>query len=231
VTNEPFFALICTAMIGLLFGSVLALAGYRFFLFLLPVWGFFFGFALGAQGMQAIFGSGFLVDLISWVVGLLVGLACAVFSYLFFAGAVAIAVGSLGYTVGTGLMLAIGFDMGFLAWIVGIALAVVFVIGTFYLSLYKWAIIIATSIAGAAVVVGTFLLVLGKLPPTQLVANPVKYALNDSPFWVLIAIVVAVLGFAVQYQTTRYWTLRDYNRWGQMNSDEDAEAIVSTSTT
>src|SRR5215203_1187858 len=98
MTTDSFFALTCTAMIGLMFGSILAFAGYRFFLFLLPVWGFFFGFALGAQTIQAIFNSGFLIDLASWVVGLFVGLAFAVLSYLFFAGAVAIAVGSLGYS-------------------------------------------------------------------------------------------------------------------------------------
>jgi len=219
MTTDSFFALTCTAMIGLMFGSILAFAGYRFFLFLLPVWGFFFGFALGAQTIQAIFNSGFLIDLASWVVGLFVGLAFAVLSYLFFAAAVILAAGSLGYTLGIGLMLAIGFDMGFLTWIVGIAVAVIFVVGVFYLSLYKWAIIIATSVMGAGVIVGTLLFILGKLPPAQLVANPVQVALNDSPLWVLLLIVIAVLGLLAQYQSTRYWTLREYNRWGEMTAE------------
>jgi len=34
--------------------------GYRFFIFLLPIWGFFFGFGLGAQAVQALFGDAFL---------------------------------------------------------------------------------------------------------------------------------------------------------------------------
>jgi len=42
------FELLCATMIGLLFGAVICFGGYRFFLILLPFWGFFFGFGLGA---------------------------------------------------------------------------------------------------------------------------------------------------------------------------------------
>jgi hypothetical protein len=57
------FALFCGTMIALLVALVVCFGGYRLFLFLLPIWGFFFGFALGAQTLQALFGQGFLVHL------------------------------------------------------------------------------------------------------------------------------------------------------------------------
>src|SRR6476619_8218511 len=98
-------------MIATFFGFVLAFGGYRFFLLLLPIWGFFFGFGLGAQTIQAIFGSGFLSDVTSWIVGFVVALIFAVLSYLFYIFAVALIAGSLGYALGTGLLVAIGFDM------------------------------------------------------------------------------------------------------------------------
>ena len=60
MSTDSFFALAVTAVIALFFGSVLAFAGYRFFLVLLPIFGFLFGFGLGAQTIQAIFGEGFL---------------------------------------------------------------------------------------------------------------------------------------------------------------------------
>jgi len=221
MTSDSFLALTCTASLGLLFGFILAFAGYRFFLFLLPIWGFFFGFGLGAQSVQALFGTGFLADITGWVVGFFVGLVFAVISYIFFAGAVAVIAGSLGYSLGVGIMLAIGFDQGILTWLVGIALAVIFVIGVFYLSLYKWAIIIATSIAGAGVITGVFLFIFGKLPASQFVANPVKAALNDNPFWWIVGIVVAVLGILVQVQTKRYWTLKEYNHWDEVYPSEE----------
>src|SRR5512137_376225 len=98
MTTDSFFAVMCGGMIALLFGLVLAFAGYRLFLVLLPIWGFFFGFGLGAQSIQALFGEAFLATITSWVVGFIVAAVFAILAYLFYVAAVAIASFSLGYT-------------------------------------------------------------------------------------------------------------------------------------
>ena len=77
------FALLCMGLIALLVGLAVCFNGYRWFLILLPIWGFFFGFGLGAQTLQAILGVGFVATVTSWVLGFLVGLVFAVLSYLF----------------------------------------------------------------------------------------------------------------------------------------------------
>ncbi len=79
------FELLCAALIALLFGTVVCFGGYRLFLLLLPIWGFFFGFGLGAQTIQLLFGQEFLATITSWVVGLVVAILFAVLSYLFYA--------------------------------------------------------------------------------------------------------------------------------------------------
>ena len=38
------FELLCMGLIGLLFGLAVVFGGYRLFIVLLPIWGFFFGF-------------------------------------------------------------------------------------------------------------------------------------------------------------------------------------------
>jgi len=212
MSNEPFFAIACLSIIGLMFGAVLAFGGYRFFLLLLPIWGFFFGFGLGAQSIQAIFGSGFLSDITSWIVGFVVALIFAVLSYLFYLFAVALIAGSLGYVLGIGLMMAIGFDMGFITWMVGIIASIALTIGVLVLNIQKWVIVIATGVLGAAVIVGTFLTMFGSLPPQVLVANPVRFVLQTSPFWMIVFLVIAVLGVVVQYQTSRSLEIDSYNR-------------------
>lgn len=93
---------ICIGVIGILFGLTALFAGYRLFLVLLPIWGFFAGFAIGAQALQALFGTGFLSELTSWIVGLVVGILFAVLSYLFYLVGVAILAGSIGYALGQG---------------------------------------------------------------------------------------------------------------------------------
>src|SRR3954465_13185560 len=118
MATDSFFALTCVSSIGLLFGFSLAFAGYRFFLFLLPIWGFFWGFGLGAQSIQVLLGDGFLASISSWVVGFFLGMLFAVISYLFFAAAVAILAGGLGYAVGVGIMGLFSANLDILTWIV-----------------------------------------------------------------------------------------------------------------
>ena len=225
MTDELFFALAVSSMIALFFGSVLAFAGYRFFLFLLPIWGFFFGFGLGAQTMQALFGEGFLSTVSSWLVGFVVALVFAVCSYFFYFFAVALIGASLGYALGVGLMQAIGFNLEFLTWLVGIIAGLAFGAAVLLLNIQKWVIIIATALLGAGVIVGTFLFLFGDLPPEELVLNPVRFVLQTSPLWALVFLLVAVLGGVAQAASTRRWQVSTYNRW-----DTLAEPTAATPT-
>ena len=152
------FEILCATLIALFLGLVVAFAGYRLFLTLLPIWGFFFGFALGAQSLQLLFGVGFLATVTSWVVGFFVGAIFAVLSYLFFAFAVAVMAGSLGYALGAGFMGLIGVDWNWLVWLVGMVVAVAVIIVTFWFGLQRYAIILATAVGGAGVIVGTLML-------------------------------------------------------------------------
>jgi len=43
-------------------------------------------------------------------------------------------------------------------------------------------------------------------------ANPVQIALQLSPFWAIVFIVLAVVGFALQYLHNRAWEVQTYNR-------------------
>jgi hypothetical protein len=222
MTTESFFALAISSVIALFFGFVLAFSGYRFFMFLLPIWGFFAGFGVGAQTIQALFGDGFLSTATSWVVGFVVAVIFAVLSYLFYFCAVALIGGSLGYALGVGLMQAIGLDFGFIVWLVGIVAGIVIGVLVLVLNIQKWVIIVATALLGAGVIVGTFLFLFGGLPSAQLVQNPVRHVLQTSPFWLIVFLVVAVLGGAAQYQTTRRWEIVSYNRLAEFSDPTPA---------
>jgi hypothetical protein len=210
--GESFLALACAGLIGILFGLALAFAGYRFFLILLPIWGFFFGLAFGAQTVQALFGQAFLATVTSWVVGFIVALVFAVLSYLFYFLAVAIIAGALGYAVTVGLVQAIGLPMGWLLWIIGVVVGIVLAIVTLRFNLQKWVIIIATAVLGAGAIIGTIALV-GNPAAAQVLENPVRYVISTNWFLALLFVVIAVLGVVVQVRTARTYTLESYNRW------------------
>ena len=161
--------------------------------------------------MQALFGTGFLAEITSWVVGFVVGLVFALLSYLFYMAAVAIVGGSLGYMVVVGILLAIGMNMGFLVWLIGIVAGIAMAIVTLRFNLQKWVVIIATSLAGAAVVYGAYFVLF--FPASNLLENPIRAYLSASPLLLIMAIVTAIVGVVFQYQNTRTWTVETYDRW------------------
>jgi hypothetical protein len=213
MTTDSFLALACASMIAFIFGLVLCFGGYRFFLILLPIWGFFFGLVFGAQSLQMLFGTGFFATVTSWVAGFVVGAIFAVLSYLFYFVAVALIGGALGYTVVTGLLLAIGLDMGPLVWIIGVVAGIALAAVTIIFNLQKWVIIIATSLLGAGVIFGAFVILFA--PHATLLENPIKVALNQSPLLMITAIVVAIFGIIVQVRANRAYTIESYNRWAE----------------
>ena len=81
------FELLCITTIALLFATALIFGGYRFFLFLLPIWGFFGGFVLGSSAIEALFNTGLFATVTGWVVGFVVGAIFALTSYFFYAAA------------------------------------------------------------------------------------------------------------------------------------------------
>jgi hypothetical protein len=205
------FDLFCSTLIALLLGLVICFGGYRLFLFLLPIWGFFFGFALGAQTMQALFGVQFAATVTSWVVGFAVGAVFALLAYLFYAIAVAILAGSIGYALGAGFMHLIGLNFGLVVWLVGIAVGVVVIIATFYFNIQKYVIIAATAIGGAGVIIGTLMFGVGGVAVvSKLFENPVRLALQGSPIWTILFLILAVAGIVLQIIHTRDWEMEPY---------------------
>ncbi len=192
------FQIFCATLIALAFGVAVAFRGYRFFLVLLPVLGFVIGFTLGAQTLQAIFDVGFLTTVTSWVVGFLVGLLFGVLSYLFYFIGVALLSFGLGYAIGAGFMGLIGFDLGLVSWLVGMAAGVALALVVIFFNVQKWVIVAITSFFGSAAIIGSLMLVLGKISIEDLGTNAVGKAIEDSFLWLLFYLVIAVLGIASQ---------------------------------
>ncbi len=214
--TESFLSLACAGLIAMMFGLVLAFSGYKLFLVLLPIWGFFFGFALGAQAVQALFGEGFLTSVTSWIVGFIVAAVFAVLAYLFYFVAVLIISGSLGYAIGVGLMTWLGLEFGPIVWIVGMVAAIALAIVTIVFNLQKWVIIIATGLLGAGAIVATIIYMFN--PEAVELGNPIQTVLDSSWLLILVFLVVAVLGIVAQFRSTKSYQIEEYNRWEESYS-------------
>ncbi|MFO0882180.1 MAG: hypothetical protein U0491_01910 [Candidatus Saccharimonadales bacterium] len=113
--KEVFFALI-----SVLLGVALTFGGYRLARIIIPLWGFFAGFILGASGTSDALNSSFIGTTLGIVVGFFVGLLFALLAYFFFSLAVILFTASLGYWLGTSIVLFFGFNKGFISATIGI---------------------------------------------------------------------------------------------------------------
>ena len=207
------FELMCFTLIGLLFGLVVVFGGYRLFMVLLPIWGFFFGFGLGAQTLQVLFGVGFMATITSWVVGFIVGAIFAVLSYLFYVVAVALFSGSAGYGLAVGLLTAIGLNFGLIVWLVGIVVGIIVAVAVLIFNIQKYAIIVITALGGTGAIILTLLGAFGNLTPIQMAGSPVLVAIQNSIWWLLFFVVVAGAGIVAQIRANRAYEIEAYNRW------------------
>jgi hypothetical protein len=201
------------AVIGLGFGFVIAFWGYKLLWLILPIWGFFAGFALGAQTIDILTGEGFLASAIGLVAGFVVGAIFAILSYLFYFLAVALLSGAFGYGVAVSILTWIGLDLDFLVWIIGIVAGVAVAVLVLRFNIQKYAVIAITAISGTAVTIFVMLATFGNLTPLELMVAPVVRAIDDSWLWFLYFILVAAAGIFFQLQTNKEYEIEEYNRW------------------
>ena len=210
------FGLLCMGLIALLFGLVVVFSGYRLFLILLPVWGFFAGFFLGAQAIQWLLNENLLATVTGWAVGFVVGAIFAILSYLFYFIAVGIISFSLGYGATYAVLAWIGMESAeFLIWLIAVVVGIAVALAVYYFNIQKYAIIVATAVGGTGLIIYT-ILALGGLTPLEMIMDPVKTALDESFWWLLFFIIVAGLGIIGQIQANRTFEAEAYDRFSTM---------------
>ena len=164
----------------MLVGLAFCFVGYRFFRILITIWGFFAGFNLGTAAMTSLFNNAFLGTTTGIVLGLVIGLVFAALAYFFYYFAVVLLGASAGYTLGSGLIGAIGLNNpGFVSVIVGVVLAVVF----------------------------AFLILFGQVKVAYLQYGDAVALVKASWFWSIVAIALAVVGFLAQWRTMQEYNL------------------------
>jgi hypothetical protein len=198
-----FLEVLFFSALAILVGLAFTFLGYQFFRILLPIWAFFVGLWLGVGATAAIFGGGFLTSALGLVLGFFIGLVLAALSYFVYSVAVVLFGASLGYTLGAGLMLLIGFDPGFISWLVGMVFAVafglMFIVGKFP----KIVIIVGTALAGAMAVFAGILILFGVIPPESLGLGFAKPIVSNSFLLTVGWITLAVIGMATQYSVAQ----------------------------
>jgi hypothetical protein len=199
-------------------GLTLLFMGFRVARLAIPLWGFVVGCSLGAAVAGDLANTPFLATTVGIVVGIFMGLLFALFAYLYYAVAVILLFGGLGYWMGSGLLLLLGFSPGVLSVSLGIVLGIMFSLAALFANAPRLVLILITSVAGAVSAIGGLLLLFNQIPREAFSYATASAAVTSSWWWSLLALVAAIIGIAVQSATTSDYT---FEKWALGESDEE----------
>ncbi len=198
---------IIIGILAIAIGAAWATYGLKAFVILLPIWAFFAGLIAGAEFTQQLLGDGFFATVTSWVVAVVFGIVLAVLCYFVYYAAVVLLGASVGYMLGSGLLIAIGID-GFLATLLGIAVGVLLAVAVLVLAIPAILVVVVSALTGAAAVVNGVLIALGQVKVDSIQGGLMDGLLKYGTFALVAWVVVSAFGIWYQWRDLA----GDYNR-------------------
>jgi hypothetical protein len=194
---------LATGLLGVGLGAVVCFAGFRVFLLVLPIFGFFVGFMTGLAATSMLLEVGIFSSLLAFVVGIALGILFALLSYFYWWGAILVIAGTLGYEIAQWVIGLVGFTAdGLLVTLVSIAAGLALAFVAFILSAPRLVAIVLTAFAGAAWLAVGVAMILGVIQPNTLTDGAIVAVYKQGWFWILMWGVAAAAGIVAQLQMT-----------------------------
>jgi hypothetical protein len=193
---------IIVGLLAVAAGLMFCFRGYLLMRIVIPVWGFFVGFALGGAIISAITDRAFLGTVLGWIVGIVIGVVFAVIAYTYYAVAVVLTMGTVGYLLGSTLMVALDIRWNWLVIAVGVVVGFVLALGAILIDLPTVVLTVVTALSGATAVIGGAMLIVNRLDLADLGDDAITSQINASWGWWLAYLVLALAGVFAQVQAT-----------------------------
>jgi hypothetical protein len=188
---------IFVGIIALLTGAVFCFRGYLAMRIVIPVWGAFAGFMLGAGIVSG--DAGFLGNLTGWLVGFGLAIVFGAIAYLYYEVSVIIGMTAIGFVLGTSLMVALGVSWSWLIVLSGVVAAVVLSFVAIAADLPMMLLTILTALAGASTMVGGFMLMLGTVDLEDFDLRVTTETVADGWWWFVVYGGLVVAGVIAQF--------------------------------
>ena len=204
---------IVVGILAIIAGGVMLFAGQYVLRVLLPIWGFFAGFAFGAGLFAGLADERFLGSVLGWISGLVCALLFAVLAYLYYAVAVVLAMAAFGFAIGSGLVIALGIEWNWVAVLVGVMVGAVLGLVAVVGNMPMVVLIVLSSIAGAVSVVAGLMLMVGSLNSSDFNAASFSQSVDDSWGWYLTLLVLILVGVVAQIRQRATWRRTVRETW------------------
>jgi hypothetical protein len=187
---------IVVGIIALLTGAVFCFRGYLAMRLVIPVWGAFAGFMLGAGLVSG--DAGFLGNALGWSVGLGLAIVFGAIAYLYYEVSVIIGMTAIGFVLGTSLMVALGVTWSWVIVLSGVVLAVVLALVAIAGDLPMVLLTVLTALAGASTIVAGLMLLFGTVDVEDFDIGTTTEYVADDWWWFVIYGGLVVAGLIAQ---------------------------------
>ena len=189
---------IILGVLAIIAGGAMLVAGQFVLRLLIPIWGFFAGFAFGAGIVAAFADEHFLGTVLGWVLGLVFAVIFAVLAYLYYYVAIVLAMGAAGFAIGSGIVVAFGISWNWVAVLLGLAVGLVLGLVSVFANVPMIVLVLVGSVAGAVGVTGGLMLLVGSLNSADFSRGDFTDSVSNSFGWSLLLLVLAVGGITIQ---------------------------------
>lgn len=193
---------VVVGLLAIAVGALFAFRGYFAMRVIIPIWGAFAGFMLGAGIVSSASNDGFLRSVLGWVIGVVLAALFALAAYLYYEISVAIAMAGIGFALGTSLMVALGVTWSWLIIIVGVAAGILLAAIAILGDLPTVILVVLTALAGASTIVAGLMLLVGAVNTGDFESVSTTQRLDDDWWWYAIYVVLAIAGVVIQIQRT-----------------------------
>ena len=189
---------ILLGLVAIIAGGAMLVAGQFVLRLVIPIWGFFAGFAFGAGLVAGFADEHLLGSVLGWVLGLVFALVFGFLAYLYYYVAIVIAMGAFGFAIGSGLVVALGISWNWLAVLVGLVVGLVIGLVSIFANMPMILLVVFGSFAGAVGVVGGLMLMVGSLNAADFSSGDFTDTVENSWAWSLLLLALAVGGILIQ---------------------------------
>lgn len=189
---------IVVGVLAIAVGALFCFRGYLAMRVIIPIWGAFVGFFLGASLISSFTDEGFLRNLLGWLVGFGVAMLFGLIAYLYYEVSVMIVMASVGFTIGTTVMVALDVTWNWLVVLVGVAAGVGLAVLAIVADLPTVLLIVLTSLAGSSSVVLGLMLLVGRAETAEFRTEVFVQEIDGAWWWYVIYGVLAIAGIVVQ---------------------------------
>lgn len=189
---------IILGLIALVAGLVFCFGGHLVMRLVFPVWGAFAGFAFGAGLVAGFAEEHFLGSVLGWGLGIVFAVIFAILSYLYYAVAVVLAMGAVGFALGAWLMTALGVGWDWVIVFVAVAVAVLVAVAAVAIDVPMILLVVLSAMGGAAVAVTGVMLMFGAVDSIDFDSAGVLTQVRDDWWWYVLYLVTAIGGVLTQ---------------------------------